>query len=109
MNNNFQVIFSYTQCDKSYFAHEVNFDEDLFRKEVNKIFETSIPVKKVELEFILEDKEASRRFTVVIRIESPLIQFTHTENAFNNYSASVYQAIRKGLEFVRQEKEKMTR
>ncbi len=108
MNENAQVIFSYIHCDKSDFAHEVNFDEENFRKEIEPIFETRVPVERVTLEFIMDGKQESGRFIALIRIQSPKISFEHTEEAYDNYAGAVNKAIHKAVAYLRNEKEKMT-
>ncbi len=107
-NTNQNIIYTYTHCSKEDFAHEVNFREDDFSAEIQKIFETSIPISKVLVEFILEDKASGGRFTVSLKLESPKIKFEHQEQAYDNYALSVHKAIKKALEFVRSEKEKLT-
>ncbi len=108
MNEHGQIIFTYMHCDKSNFKHEVNFDEEAFGQEAAKLFETSVPVERVNLEFILEDKQGSGRFICVIVLESPIIDFKHTEESYDNYAGAVHRAIHKAVEYLRQEKEKLT-
>ena len=101
-----QITYTYLHCSAEDFAHEVSFSEEEFNKQIAQIFSTNLPIDRVELEFVLQDKKTGH-FLVIIRVQSPKFNFHHKEEAYSNYASAVRKAIKKAVEFARSEKEKL--
>ena len=101
-----KVTYTYLHCSSDDFAHEVSFSEDDFNRHIGEIFNTSLPIDRVELEFNLQDKKTGH-FVVTIRLLSPGLNFHHQEETYGNYSSAVHKAINKAIDFVRSKKDKL--
>jgi len=101
-----KITYTYQHCSAEDFTHQVSFSEEKFNEQIAQIFNTHLPIDRVELEFVLQDKNTSH-FLVTIKVQSPKFNFHHQEETYSNYAAAVRKAIRKAVEFVRSEKEKL--
>ena len=101
-----KITYTYQHCSAEDFTHQVSFSEEEFNKQIAQIFNTNLPIDRVELEFVLQDKKTGH-FLVIIRVYSPKFNFHHQEETYSNYAAAVRKAIKAAVEFVRSKKEKL--
>lgn len=101
------ITYTYKHCSKEDFEKDLSFKEEEFTKILEKGFDTSIKIDRIEVEFALEDHQENPRLVCTASVVSPAFDFNHRETGFK-YSETARKTLHKIVEGIRREKEKHT-
>lgn len=99
------ISYTYKHSSREDFSHDKSFSEEEFNKSLEKCFETEIRIKKIDVEFALEDHQKNPRIVCTINVFSPDMEFFTQETGYK-FSETVRKAIKKVVEGVRQKAKK---
>ena len=68
-----KITYTYQHCSAEDFTHQVSFSEEEFNKQIAQIFNTHLPIDRVELEFVLQDKKTGHFLVIIECIRQNLI------------------------------------
>jgi len=102
------INFSYIGCSKDVLeAREASFNEDIFYKEIKKLFETAIKVNSVNVEIKDQESQKTEKFIATVIVHSPDGGFESTERG-SDAAKVTRDAIKSAITKIHNLKEKKT-
>lgn len=99
-----QIIYTYKNCNKEDFNHEINFQEEEFTKILNRVIETKLNIIRITVEFEMVSHPEHKKLVVHVYVDSPDFEFVGKEEGYE-YAEVAKIALKKLLEKARDVKD----